>query len=114
MESSRASPTVVNQAERAPRFSLNLAMRYRIDGQENWESGKVVNMSSTGVLFSGQFVVKRGSRIDVSIDLPFRRYSTPHVRIIAKGVVVRSSETDPPGSGVLVAAQLASPRLLRR
>lgn len=113
MGSCLAGRETVNITERAQRFLLNVRIHYRIEGEENWHGGQVVNMSSTGVLFHGECKVKKGSRIDISIDLPSMKDAKAGARIASKGVIVRSSEAEAPNSGALLAAQLIFPRLLR-
>ena len=99
---------------RAQRFFLNLTMRYRMDGEENWHHGGVVNMSCSGVLFHGEVGVKKGTRIDLSIDLPCAANERLGAKIEATGVVVRALGQETSDSGSLLAAQLTRQRIVRR
>jgi hypothetical protein len=114
MRSCLAGHETVNMVvERAQRFLLNVRIHYRIEGEENWHGGDVVNMSSTGVLFHGESKAKKGSRIEISIDLPTMKDARLSAKIVAKGVIVRTFEAEAPNTGALLAAQLTLSRLLR-
>ena len=113
MESSLASFETGNRVERAQRFAVPLSMLYRIKFDKSWHQGEVVNMSSTGVLFHGDFVIRSGGQIEVSINLPSMKNARGAARIVGHGIIVRSFGTESPDSGALLAAQLTNPRILR-
>lgn len=88
-------------------------MHYRVGGEDMWHRGGVLNMSSTGILFRGGVTVRKGTRIEVSIELPCVHATTRGATINATGVVMRSHDGEPTGQGVVLAAQLVSLRIRR-
>ena len=83
------------QADRrhTDRFPIEREVRYRIlDKRSAAESGagNTVNMSSSGVLFAAGQDVRRGARIELSINWPVKLNDKCALRFIARGRVVRS------------------------
>jgi hypothetical protein len=52
----KLDPSAVAEARtsgtRAARHELNIPLRYRLEGQENWAIGEALNMSESGLLFT--------------------------------------------------------------
>ena len=83
---------------RAPRFPLQLCVRYRPIGDTGWREGTTKNISCSGVLFSG------GERISPQVECEFRlqlQLKRP-AEIVCRGHIVRSSTID----GVQMAATI--------
>lgn len=89
-------------------------MRYRMHGEETWREGEVENISASGLLFRAEKEALKGSRIDVSIDLSNNKDAPRRIRIVAAGVILRCSCAERPEGGVVLAATLSKPHLLRR
>src|SRR3954467_2427885 len=53
----------------APRFSLALPVRFRLAGQDFWQTAKTRNLSSSGVLFRGRHLLPPGTMMDLEIEL---------------------------------------------
>jgi PilZ domain-containing protein len=55
--------------EVAPRFSLNLPMRYRPAGESEWRKAKTVNVSASGLLFVASEPLPAGRQLEVEISM---------------------------------------------
>jgi len=82
-----------NDRRRSPRFPIECELEYRtlslrsqIEGK-----GKVLNISGSGVLFSAEHDIPPATKLEVSISWPVRLNGTVPLRLVAKGLVARSS-----------------------
>jgi hypothetical protein len=72
----------------APRFSLALPVRFKVAGQDQWQTAKTRNLSSTGVLFRSRQLLATGSTVELEIEM--NAGDAPDVsRVRARGEVVR-------------------------
>jgi hypothetical protein len=55
---------------RAPRFAVNLQLRYRPIGESTWRDGKSQNVSRTGVLFLPEAALSRDTAIELLLEMP--------------------------------------------
>jgi len=53
----------------APRFSLTLPVRYRVAGEDAWQTAKTRNLSTSGVLFRTRQVLASGTELELEIEL---------------------------------------------
>lgn len=95
---------------RATRFPLHLPLRYRSAGIVEWSHTATENMSRTGVLFRAKDVIAVGAPIEMQITLPV---GFDGASVHCRGVATRTSRLAPEGSGWLVAATIARPRMVR-
>jgi hypothetical protein len=56
------------------------------------ETGKVLNISSAGVLFSTETTLSERERIELAVDWPARLNQVTPLKLVAVGPVVRSEE----------------------
>jgi hypothetical protein len=54
--------------DRAVRHALQLPLRYRIEGQEEWSRGETLNLSETGVLFSSDKMLEVNTRVEITFQ----------------------------------------------
>ena len=113
METLQEQQTTKRIIQRALRFQISMAIRYRILGEKIWREGRVENISMTGLLFSGTDVIESGTSIDIRLVLPGRRLGSLGGTIVSKGKVTRSLAARDTVRRALVAAALINPRLLR-
>ena len=59
--------------ERAQRHALQIPLRYRLEGQQDWTRGEAVNLSESGILFSTESLLE----IDTRIEITFQSSGTP-------------------------------------
>jgi hypothetical protein len=76
------------------RFPLRMGIWYRPAGLSlpvSWAEGESLNLSSTGVLFSGPDAVVPGQKIEALIDWPARLNNRGDLRLALAGIIVRSA-----------------------
>ena len=81
-----------NERRASDRFPIARDLRYKIlskrNGDENG-SGRTVNMSSNGVLFSTENILLPGRRVEVAINWPAQLNSNVGLKLVARGRIVR-------------------------
>lgn len=78
---------------RAHRYPVAAPFRYRAIGETEWRAGKVVNVSSTGVLFSAEATVRPGMAIEMCFSLPPAKANAGGAQVISSGFVVRTDDS---------------------
>jgi hypothetical protein len=78
----------------ALRFPIQQDVRYKVFRGNSIElgSGKTVDMSSNGVLFTTERTLSPGERIEVAVSWPARLDKTSLLKLMTTGLVVRSEE----------------------
>lgn len=90
---------------RAHRYPLELPLRYRSVGDEQWKTGTTTNISRSGVLFQGETALGIDTEIEVGILLS---RLTKGADVLFRARVVRNVEN---GSAVpMLAAAFSSYR----
>lgn len=59
--------------ERAERRQLRLPLRYRIEGQEQWQPGETINVSESGLLFTSNEMLE----VDAHVEITFQTSGAP-------------------------------------
>lgn len=54
--------------QRAIRHPLQIPLRYRLEGQEEWSSGETLNLSESGLLFSSGQMLEVNSRVEITFQ----------------------------------------------
>jgi len=75
--------------ERAPRYALQLPMRYRLtgDGYKEWDAGETVNLSKSGVLFHCEKLLEVGTVLEIIFQAsgpPLLDASTRRARVVRR------------------------------
>ena len=81
-----------NERRASDRFPIERDLRYKILSKRNGDesgTGRTVNMSSNGVLFSTGSVLLPGRRVEVDINWPAQLNSKVSLKLVARGRVVR-------------------------
>lgn len=94
-------------SERATRFPIRAALRYRLRGERIWRQGVTENISTSGVLFRTDQTLSPGTLLDISFTLPMDAAGAPGAKVACHGVIVRAVEQ------TLYAARISRSRLLR-
>ena len=74
-------------SDRAMRHELNIPLRYRLEGQENWAIGEAINMSESGLLFTSDQLLEVDTKVQItfqSIDVPQVKSSTRLARVVRR------------------------------
>jgi len=77
------------------RFPIEREVRYRVLSKRNAEeagTGRTLNMSSSGVLFTTEHEMLLGKRIEVSISWPAQLSDSCGLKLVATGRVVRTQK----------------------
>jgi hypothetical protein len=89
-------PTNVREERRgADRFPIEREIRYKVIGKRNAEeggSGKTINMSSNGVLFTTDRFLIPGRRVEVAINWPVQLNASVPLKLVARGRIVRCEQ----------------------
>ena len=104
------APQMTDAGERAPRFALELPLRYRSVGERGWHKASVENISRSGVLF------RTADHLDVDSRLEMRFLLVAGVvrsAVHCRGRVVRIALPDGRGSAPGVAATISRFRFVR-
>lgn len=86
--------TEINKADRrsADRFPIEREVRYRVLSKKYADeagSGRTVNMSSNGVLFTSDHVLLPGRRLELAISWPAQLNNQTPLKLVARGRVIR-------------------------
>ena len=76
-----------NSGSRAVRHELNIPLRYRLEGQDDWAIGEALNMSESGLLFTSDQLLEIDSKVQItfqSIDTPQVKSSTRLARVVRR------------------------------
>lgn len=87
--------------DRAQRFAMEIAIRYREAGSEDWHEGTTVNISSSGILFRLPRPLK-ADILDIEFHLPIAIPGEVPAAIECRGKVIRTvSEPEGPDGSTL-------------
>jgi hypothetical protein len=71
-------------------------MRYKVFGAKETirhaGSGKTLNMSSSGVLFTTESGLPKGARAEIAVSWPYQLNGATPLKLVAIGVLARSEE----------------------
>lgn len=78
----------------AIRFDIQQDVRYKLlnRGHDETGSGRTVNISSRGVLFTTERHLRAGERLEISVNWPARLDNRCPLKLVATGKVVRSQQ----------------------
>ncbi|HEV7675320.1 MAG TPA: PilZ domain-containing protein [Candidatus Angelobacter sp.] len=94
-----------NSSERAMRHELNIPLRYRLEGQDNWAAGEAINMSESGLLFTSDQLLE----VDTRVQITFQSTDTPQVKSSTRlARVVRRTLSNWPETRVKFGARFCS------
>jgi PilZ domain len=99
--------------QRARRFLIQTRLRYRVKRERTWREGKTENMSRSGLLFRGEFVIKPTTQIEISMVLPSGILGDGAAEVVCRGTVVRTVPPASAGSMPGLATTISHYRLVR-
>lgn len=102
------------QAERAPRFPIEIPLYFRRRGKGTWQPAMTDNMSRSGVLFRTSEELESGAAIDMHFVLPLKVAGYPEAVVACRGYVVRTVPAQPPDALPGFAATISRYRFVRR
>jgi PilZ domain len=87
----KIDPSAVEEPQsvssRAIRHELNIPMRYRLEGQQDWSSGQALNMSESGLLFTSDHLLEIHDRVQITFqnnEAPQMQSSTRMGRVVRR------------------------------
>ena len=98
-------------AQRAPRYTIHLPLKYRPSGTADWWEGQTENISRSGVLFRTDHLMALQTPVDVLMSLPDEVGDTGSGMVVCHGRVVRTEPPRPYDPRSAVAVTIASYRL---
>jgi hypothetical protein len=90
----REEQTLDTDRRGTDRFPIESELRYKIvdaKGGSEPGTGRTLNMSSSGVLFTSESQLPVGRRVEVSVDWPAQLNEQCGLKLVAQGRVIRSS-----------------------
>jgi len=98
-------------ADRAPRYSIRVAMLYRLPGNKQWRQGRTENISRSGVLFRTDRQMTVEAPIEMLLALPVEVAGGRNASVICRGRVVRMEDVANDDREHTVAATITNYRL---
>lgn len=98
---------------RARRFDLQIALRYRANGEGHWLRVVTRNMSCSGVLFHGEDWTEPRTPLEISLALPKETIGGLAAEVVCRGTVTRSERRGSNGGGALIATRISHYRVVR-
>jgi hypothetical protein len=89
---SKMTAPVGEERRRADRFPIQRDLRYKVLNKKYTHengTGKTINISSNGILFSTDQLLLPGRRVEVSVSWPANLDNKCSLRLVARGKIVR-------------------------
>jgi len=91
---------------RAQRFKLNLPLRYRQLGQQDWRLGTTENISRSGLLFRAEEPIAPSAQLEINLVLPAEIAGLASTEVLCRGEVVRTVAAETPAMSPALAAKI--------
>jgi len=91
---------------RAPRFTLQIPVHYRVPGETHWRHGTTENISRSGVLFRTEQLLDAHERLEISLELPTEVFGMAAAEIVCRGEIVRQVDRAEAGLSPALAARI--------
>jgi len=111
--SGRWEDTTLSGLERAPRYEMPMAMRYRAGGETEWHNAQMENISRSGVLFQVGEALKVSELVEMRFMLPPGMAGKESAEVLCQGWVVRSSPPSADENAHRMAAKILDYRFVR-
>jgi CheY-like chemotaxis protein len=80
--------------QRAPRFQLQLPLKYRRLDEERWHDGETRNISRSGLLFQAEDPLQPNVVLEINLVLPAEIAGLSPTEVVCRGEVVRTVEAE--------------------
>ncbi len=91
---------------RAQRFKLQLPLKYRPLGEQDWHSGTTENISRSGMLFRAEEFLSPNIQLEINLVLPREIAGLSAAEVVCRGEIVRAVEGAEPSLSPAVAAKI--------
>jgi PAS domain S-box-containing protein len=79
---------------RAQRFKLQLPLKYRQLGENDWRAGTTENISRSGMLFRAEEAIPPNVQLEINLVLPAEIAGLSAAEVVCRGEIVRTVEAD--------------------
>ena len=100
------------QRSRMRRFTLQMALRYRVSSENMWRRGETENISGSGVLFRAEFFAGVNTSVELCLTMPAVN-SDGAAEVRCRGRVVRALAPEEPGDFCVLAVEIFHFRFVR-
>ncbi len=91
---------------RAKRFKLQLPLKYRPLGEENWRAGTTENISRSGLLFRAEEIMPENVQIEINLVLPPEIAGLSAAEVVCRGEIVRTMSAESSAMSPALAAKI--------
>jgi len=91
---------------RAQRFKLQLPLKYRPIGENDWRAGTTENISRSGLLFRAEEMIPESVQLEINLVLPAEIAGLSAAEVVCRGEVVRTMEAETPSMNPALAAKI--------
>jgi len=91
---------------RAQRFKLNLPLKYRQIGEQDWRVGTTENISRSGMLFRVEELISPSVQLEINLVLPPEIAGLAAAEVMCRGEVVRTVAAEAPAMSPALAAKI--------
>ncbi len=91
---------------RAPRFTLQLPVHYRLAGETMWRHGTTANISRSGVLIRTDQPLEPNAPLEFSVELPTGVFGMAATEILCRGEIVRQVDAEGDDMSPVLAARI--------
>jgi hypothetical protein len=83
--------TAMSERRTSGRFPIEREVRYKVISRRGQEAGtgKTVNISSSGILFSTEQPLETGKQVEISVAWPAQLNNQTPLKLVARGRLVR-------------------------
>jgi two-component system, cell cycle sensor histidine kinase and response regulator CckA len=91
---------------RAQRFQLQLPLKYRKIGDQDWLAGTTENISRSGMLFRAEELLSPNVQLEINLVLPPEIAGLASAEVLCRGEIVRSVDAETPAMSPALAAKI--------
>jgi PilZ domain len=91
---------------RAQRFKLQLPLKYRPLGDNDWRAGTTENISRSGLLFRAEEMLPENIQLEINLVLPAEIAGLSAAEVVCRGEVVRTMKAETPSMNPALAAKI--------
>ena len=90
MKENGAEKAKAARKSRAPRYPIQVGLRYRPTSETEWHQGQTENISRSGVLFQADSALEVKTSVELSFPLPVEIGGEPGALVFCEGQIVRT------------------------
>jgi hypothetical protein len=101
-------------ADRAPRFTIHVPIRYRVKDGKEWSQGQTKNISRSGILFCGDLALDKDTQVELGFVLPVEVSGEAAAEVVCRACICRTAPATDSETRPSVAAVILDYRIVRR